>query len=653
MAVGPYERMQKALKAVQDAQAAGDPGKLFDANQELKHAQAAMGNALFPPAKRSGGRGGGGGGVPSMRGLFGPHQMSAYIKRNLPAALASGNEDLVEDMMVKLDRAQRIIERSSQRGAEGITPQALMNAGLDAYSLAQMMEPGHRASPAGIIRGSYALGRIGANILQNPMVGKGATGLARHLFGQGTGAAVGKFFGIGQGQSAVQRAAQIAGVNIPTTMGAAAGAGGAAAGGGAAGSTVASSLAQMFGAAGSAGGGGLGQLLGGLMGQGGAAVATGAGAAGAAGAGGAGAAAAGAAGAAAGMSGAAALAAIAAPVAIAVGVFLVAVKLFTDNLVSSAKELTRFQEAMQISGGTAGTTSFLTALGMDPSAVPGMAAHARQAMAKDPYAMIAGGRIGMPTQMDRKLAGTTDEAAFLGELIRRTAELATVEERLTTLRAFEMESMLPLIEVYRRHQREVQTSAQAQEAVTTAYGEDAQDFMFQMNRLGQSIGRFLQALAGPWLDNAAGGMGMLADAFDGLTQLAVLLRPAIMSITYMFTGLFGILLLLGDVTTRFWRILSLGLDILADPMNAKLREQNLKKMDEVALGTLGISSGNKAHDDAMRAHTKALQDHGTAIKQVGQHGGGQRAGDALPTDLRGDALRKRLRNQEIMLGAWD
>jgi hypothetical protein len=56
--------------------------------------------------------------------------------------------------------------------------------------------------------------------------------------------------------------------------------------------------------------------------------------------------------------------------------------------------------------------------------------------------------------------------------------------------------------------------------------------------------------------------------------------------------------------------------------------------------------------NTMDAHTKAMQDHTAALK-AGQHGGGQRVADALPSDLRGEALRQRLQSQKIALGMWD
>jgi hypothetical protein len=267
---------------------------------------------------------------------------------------------------------------------------------------------------------------------------------------------------------------------------------------------------------------------------------------------------------------------------------------FGDALRSASGQMKSLSDAATVSGGTTGQVATLAALGFKPEDIAGRAAGFRQQIGPggDPQAMMAAGRLGIGLDPGR-MFGSTNEARMLLDAAQTLARIQDPNEQLRTARAWGMEGDLPAIRKYANNPALGAEAARQQAIMSDENIRLAKEFNAQMDLFTMQLQTF--------------GMQV------GVTVMS----------------------------TLKW---------LDDATNA-LSEMIRNALKSVGITVPGAAAKPSPQQQALAANTQATMAN-TAALQAGFSGGGANARGAIPSALRGDALRQSLQGDRLKLGAF-
>lgn len=300
------------------------------------------------------------------------------------------------------------------------------------------------------------------------------------------------------------------------------------------------------------------------------------------------------------------------------------------------ESLHAISSARMITGGTAGTMAGLSAMGMPPGMIQGLAAGLRGALTSSPLAMAAGARAGMGAGafISPEIGGSTDSAGILQSALTYIAGFTKESDRLREAMRLNMESAIPLIEAYRRNKDAMDADAKVRGAIADKDTlRAADDVSAAFGRIQFSFLSVVQALGKPFLKDIAAWANLFADGLRGIAawinQNPQILRALV------------------DQWAMFIKGIALGLEALGVLPKGT---------------TMAIANAFQAERDRMARDNKladsidnlngTMQQANTIWGQNGIYGGGSRARGALPGGLKGPAFSRAVAGNALRLGAF-
>ena len=364
------------------------------------------------------------------------------------------------------------------------------------------------------------------------------------------------------------------------------------------------------------------------------------------------------------------------PIGIAIGVGVAALAAFTEAVKAAAERADEFAKAGQTTGGTVGNIAFLKTLGVDP----GLGAHLRQVRTEDPFAMQASRQLGLGVALPRPF-GSANEAEGLEKAIKAIAFYSDdAAVRLTKARMLDMESLVPQIEMYRRHAAEIDQDSAASKAALGANAEKSVDFQNALRHLGAGWDRVIDALSGPWMqiltpifEGIGDGLSRLAENMTLFYKAEEPLRDAMVfiidtmndaaNVAWEFSKRMGFLSSITDAVQKAIGWVSDKLQefygwikALAIVLAGAVGGEQAAKATSDMFGRLEkwVESGLKASAQATAQNTGATKANTDAMAKLhaGITGGGQRAKGAIPDHLRGYTFQRGMDMQALSLGAF-
>lgn len=305
--------------------------------------------------------------------------------------------------------------------------------------------------------------------------------------------------------------------------------------------------------------------------------------------------------------------------AAAAGALLIVERAMSEGL-ERAKEL---GAAASVSGGTAAQVTTLAAIGIDPNAVASKAMALRQRLASDPYAISAGRSIGLGAQVPMPFGSQNVAATYL-QALEGLRKMGEGEEQLRRARMLGLEADLQLVNVSNRVWESMRGLAGAEKDLyDPEFLRNARDF--------------------------AATQGQVSSAWHDLG--ASMAKPLAPGVTESLQNLEGMLVgasqAIGTLTSpiTWWNEQAAKFDREAEQFGlGKAWGNFLKRAMGVPVDEDNRNSVQSDHADAMREHTRFLKE--------GIYGGGSRTAGAIPSALRGQALREAVDGQNLTFGAW-
>lgn len=301
----------------------------------------------------------------------------------------------------------------------------------------------------------------------------------------------------------------------------------------------------------------------------------------------------------------------------AVGVGLHA---FVSMLGEAASALSDFRAAAMQSGGSTGDISRLTSMGMSPGSIAGKAAALTQRMSMlggDPFAMLAGMKLGVQLPIGRPFGKTNEAETFLA-VIEGLRKVKSAEEQLRLARMLGVDADMDLV----RASDKVFEAMKRDAALRTKFFDErtqqnAADVSAGFIRVNNAMDNLKVTLSKPFLADMANALAGLAEIMNTVAAImnknAIALRAA----------------LAGALTIVFGP--------LAVPLLG-------------ALSALG-GKGQKDHQSALDQNTDALNNLAGVFKE-GTYGGGERTRGAVPSALKGLMLGGAIAGNSLRLGAF-
>lgn len=321
---------------------------------------------------------------------------------------------------------------------------------------------------------------------------------------------------------------------------------------------------------------------------------------------------------------------------------------FIDGLKASVAELTTFRENLNRTGGTQSDVAQLTAFGLGSQA-GGLAANLRQRLATDPMAMAFGARLGLGPRVAGPF-GKVNEADDLVKAIEGLRRISNRDERIRIARATGTEDLLKIADV-----SEGVFSQMKEDAITLGKVMDpkgaqaAVDLAAQWGRAQQMFKAGLTAFFKPI-------MPVLSAVIGNITNY---MRTAISNwesgpgkVVNALGRFFGTIIRFGDkvaglvaknpLVERLFKVIEFIWDSIAKVIDTATDALNK---------ALGVDA--KGRDNAVDAHTRAMQRHTDALNRSGTFGGGDRARAALGASGLGVGARTRaIEMGALNLGFW-
>lgn len=354
------------------------------------------------------------------------------------------------------------------------------------------------------------------------------------------------------------------------------------------------------------------------------------------------------------LAGMGSVAAVAGPIAVAVGATVGALAIFTSAVTAAADSLSAIRRAEITSGGDSKDFGRLQALGLSPSQASTLAASVRNTAASDPWGQSASVSLGLPVPFDGSIQAM-NEPAFLLAVIEQMAAMEKEGSRLLIATRLQSKELAILSDLYRRHSDTILSDAAAMNSVSEAYGKDAAEFEYQMGRLGHGWQALSDAFSGAFLDDLSPIVDLAADALHGLagwiSENEMAVEGLVGSLVPFLGHLSSFGKMLGTFPELFGRIVEVGALLMDSIKHPDHAFKNNEKAMELLTKPLRSDNGNDKVAEELRKNTEAVRKNTDALG-VGVHGGGERVRGAMPSHLSGEALRQRLREQEIILGAF-
>lgn len=444
---------------------------------------------------------------------------------------------------------------------------------------------------------------------------------------------------------------------------------------------------------------------------------------------------------------------VAGPIAIAVGVTALSLKLFSESVTRAADRLKGLADAITLGGGKAQDVTGLRSFGITPNQAAALAKAFRESISAgsgNPMAMVGASRLGIDPQLPRELGGTGNELELLNRALERLADLPEAERRSVARQNPIFEQFLPRMEAMNRNRGSLEADRRAENAISRSNPgalRGAQDLALAGERVSNAFDRIFTSLGAPvleaaawWTNRFADGLTTLSEmlATDGsaLVRIINALNAPLGNLLQGMTGFYDLAQALGGhrrakgetepetaqdrvhgalgklgsslgklgaaVTSPVARIgnafnriaAAFGkmtggtgggvLDLVAggierfagfleraagwisqafERIGAMFRQfieklpggkQLLQGADALFANdpTKDLKAAQQAHAEALKAHTDAMHQHTLALRG-GTYGGGDRIRGAVPSALKGSALKRATENQMLReLGAF-
>lgn len=359
---------------------------------------------------------------------------------------------------------------------------------------------------------------------------------------------------------------------------------------------------------------------------------------------------------------------LAAVAAVAAGVAL-GLKAVYDSAEMAAKALKAVYDAALLSGGSAKDITGLARFGLGPEEAGQLANAFRRATepGSSPEAMLALSKLGMSPQAPAAFGGPVNNAALLNQALERLRDLPRAEQVRIAGSIPGLEAVLARLNVSPAVQAaQQQNAALAGQVGTPEATKQANDFMEALRLLGSQFDLLKTAAGEGAMKPIMEGLLDLGDAIGKLTK-DLLAHPEIMKnfgemVKFFMESAVGWIGALGDalpvieqITNAFKGFFDAIYKMLQFVVNKAidaLKAITLGKVDLPHLPDLNFpAKSGAAHDDAMKKHTDALNNHANWMKET-INGGGERVRGAQPAGLRGEALANFLKTQKLALGAF-
>lgn len=277
----------------------------------------------------------------------------------------------------------------------------------------------------------------------------------------------------------------------------------------------------------------------------------------------------------------------------------------------AAASVRDFTAARTLSGGTTGQIANLTAAGLAPGGIAGLAEQLRQKISlgtADPFALQAAQKIGLGPTLDRNL-GPVNEAQFLERAVEGLRKLGAGEEQLYVARQLGLESILDTINVSDKVRAgQKRDAALRRELYDPATQANVRDLTAELTRFQGQTENMKVAFAKPFLPALVDGAATLSDAALGAAYAVADLSKWLSGLGPAIATLPGI----GAALALFDTAAQTGRERAPAPESPEVR--------------------------ATRENTEALK---AMSRQMGRIiGGGDRARSALPSGLRGHDLNQ-------------
>lgn len=320
-----------------------------------------------------------------------------------------------------------------------------------------------------------------------------------------------------------------------------------------------------------------------------------------------------------------------------------ALRTFVRAARDGAEALRETAAAAAVTGGNAGNLARLEALGLSPQTIQQLSAAVAGAASGGGYGTVAAARAGLNIMPGPH--GALNQAEQLQKGIEYVAGLSRWEDRLREARMLGLDGIISTIEALRRNRAAYDADAQARAAVADpATLQAAADLGFSLERVKGSFVTLLQALAKPFLKDAAAAFNTVADGLREVAQFVnqnpALIRALVQPLRHFFDfALWGAKQLIAGL--EMITVLPAGTLKNFEATVASIAqrwEEHRKRLDQ-------------QHQSAVDRNTAALNANSQLLK-AGTYGGGPRTQGAIPRHLSGELLRQAIRSNSLALGYW-
>jgi len=289
---------------------------------------------------------------------------------------------------------------------------------------------------------------------------------------------------------------------------------------------------------------------------------------------------------------------------------------FQRNIFESARKISTLGDAARLSGGTSQEIGRLTAYGVSPSEIPGMAQGLREKLSSDPHAMMMAHRAGISPQLSR-LHGSQNEAKTLLEAADGLAKISNAEERLRVARVLGIEPMLKIAELSQETRNRLKADGDALGKINGGDAvKTADEFNTALGRVSANWSTFTTSLGKPFIGMATGALNTLADALRGMSDWGSQAAGAVKQVGGAMADMFPVLKGLYDLGKQ-----------------------------------LGIFKANQTAQNNTQQQLVNTMSQLNRTMQQGLHGGGERAQRAIGSNMKGYFFARALESGALRMGA--
>jgi len=312
--------------------------------------------------------------------------------------------------------------------------------------------------------------------------------------------------------------------------------------------------------------------------------------------------------------------------------------------------------ARQLTGGTTGNVSFLTAIGLDPGTLAGVAAQLRATLAAGGIAGVTGRQLGSGLVLPRAVQPGLNQAELLQRVVKGLAGITDPARRFAAAVRMDAEALLPAVAFYTRHAAAVDADAKAMAAIQDEGFQTASaDVMGNLDRVWKNLMQIIAAFAKPFMKPVADFLGRLADRLRDFALWVNANEKAVSQfrdgLVSLATGILMITAAIGRLIANIGNMVyNLGFKQEGETIyNAgKLLFQGANEMKNLLLGPGGLAG-------AVDKNTQAVDDN-TAAYREGTFGGGQRTrravGQQVPGFMKAELFDRAVAGAAYRVGAF-